>query len=117
MIAKSVTVSSKGQIALPVEIRKAAGIEKGDELIIIEDAGRLLVEPAKGLSKQVKEGFIDMLTLSEQALAKVWDNEEDEAWNAAGNARTPSVPVQRPLRKKVPSGTRRQQGRVQPTKR
>lgn len=32
----TVTVTDKGQIAIPIELRKAYGIEKGDKLIIIK---------------------------------------------------------------------------------
>ena len=34
-------VTSKGQVTIPVEIRKKLGIKKGDKVLFIEDAGRI----------------------------------------------------------------------------
>ena len=34
-------VTSKGQITIPVEIRKKLGIKNGDKVLFIEDAGRI----------------------------------------------------------------------------
>jgi len=82
MLVKTVKVSEKGQIAIPVDIRLAAGISQGDELLIMEDAGKLLLQRAEGLSSRVRDDFKDMLGQSESAMKKVWDNKEDDSWNA-----------------------------------
>ncbi|MGQ3685679.1 MAG: AbrB/MazE/SpoVT family DNA-binding domain-containing protein [Candidatus Loosdrechtia sp.] len=42
---KSVTVSSKGQIAIPKEIRDALSIKGGDRLIFNVENGKLVLEP------------------------------------------------------------------------
>ena len=34
-------VTSKGQVTIPVEIRKKLGIKNGDKVLCIEDAGRI----------------------------------------------------------------------------
>ena len=34
-------VTSKGQVTIPVEIRKKLGIKNGDKVLFIEDAGRI----------------------------------------------------------------------------
>lgn len=39
------SVSSKGQIVIPVEIRKSMGITIGTKFIIITDNGNLLLKP------------------------------------------------------------------------
>jgi len=110
MLIRTVRVSGKGQIAIPVDIRAAAGIAKGDELVIAHESGRLLLEKAEGLSRMVGDDFKDMLRFSESAMRKVWDNDEDEAWNAAAESgRGPRVPVQQPGRGQAKARARRQQ--------
>jgi len=47
MIIKTVKVSDKGQIAIPLDIRKINGINKGDNLIIIQEKGKILIEKGK----------------------------------------------------------------------
>ena len=36
-------VTSKGQVTIPVEIRKKLGIKNGDKVLFIEDAGRIYI--------------------------------------------------------------------------
>ncbi|MDP2909445.1 MAG: AbrB/MazE/SpoVT family DNA-binding domain-containing protein [Nanoarchaeota archaeon] len=81
MIVKTVKVSDKGQIAIPQEIRKEAGIKKGEELIIVQDNGTILLEKAQKVATKMKDDFKDLLKFSEQSLKKVWDNKEDNIWN------------------------------------
>lgn len=81
MIVKTVKVSDKGQIAIPQEIREEAGIKKGEELIIVQDNGTILLEKAQRVATKMKDDFKDLLKFSEQSLKKVWDNKEDDIWN------------------------------------
>ncbi len=81
MIVKTVKVSDKGQIAIPLEIREEAGIEKGDELVLVQEGKKILVEPAVKISKRVKDDFSDLLKLSEKSLKKLWDNKADKVWD------------------------------------
>ncbi len=81
MIIKTVKVSEKGQIAIPLEIREEAKISKGDELIIMQDGKRILIEPAKEVSKQMEDDFSDLLRISEKSLMKLWNNKKDEVWD------------------------------------
>ena len=78
---KIVKVSDKGQIAIPVDIREEAGIERGDELVILESSGRILLEKSEKVSAKVKDDFKDLLKISEISLRKLWDNKEDEIWD------------------------------------
>ncbi len=81
MIVKTVKVSDKGQIAIPQEIREEAGIKKGEELIIVQDNGTILLEKAQKVAAKMKDDFKDLLKFSEQSLKKVWVNKEDNIWN------------------------------------
>ena len=81
MIVKTVKVSEKGQIAIPIEIRESSGIHRGDELILVQEGNKILIEPAKKIQKHIEDDFSDLLRLSEKSLMTLWDNEEDEIWN------------------------------------
>ncbi len=75
---KTVTVSDKGQIIIPISIRKMLGIKKGDELVVIQADEKILLEKVQQAETKLKEDFKDILTFSEQALSEVWDNSDDE---------------------------------------
>lgn len=69
------TVGEKGQIVIPKKIRDDLKIEKGTQLLISEDKGKITIKPVK-----MSEAYLMML-LSESSLAKDWLNEdEDKAW-------------------------------------
>lgn len=76
METKIIKVTDKGQISIPVEIRKSIGINAGDDLIAVRSGDTLCLKKIK------KEDFRDLLKLSEISLKKMWDNKEDEIWNS-----------------------------------
>jgi AbrB family looped-hinge helix DNA binding protein len=78
---KTVKVSDKGQIAIPQPIRERLGINRGDDLILIQIDGKILMEKTQRAEERIKEDFKDMLKFSEHSLKKVWGNKEDEIWN------------------------------------
>jgi len=82
MEIKTVKVSNKGQISIPINIRELAGINKGDELLIVENNGKILLEKFDLLTNKFKDDFMDILKVSENSLAEVWDNDKDEIWNS-----------------------------------
>ena len=67
MQVKTVKVSEKGQIAIPLDIREAIGIKKGDELIIMQDGNKIFVEKATEVAETIKTRFEPLL----QALEKL----------------------------------------------
>ncbi len=81
MKLKTVKVSDKGQISIPSEIREEAGIERGDELVLIEDRGKILLEKVETASKEIKDDFKDLLKFSEHSLKKLWLNKENDIWD------------------------------------
>ena len=82
MLIKTIKVSDKGQIAIPQNIRKEAGIKTGDELIIAQTNGKILLEKSKKISTKIKDDFRDLVKFSEQSLRRIWDNKEDDIWNS-----------------------------------
>ena len=75
METKIIKVTDKGQISIPVEIRKSIGINIGDELIAIRKGKTLYLKKIK------KDDFSDLLKHSEKVANKLWNNKEDEIWN------------------------------------
>ena len=81
MKVKTIRVSDKGQISIPLDIREEIGIKKGDELVLIESNGKILLEKQENASNKLKSGFKDILKFSEDSLKSVWDNKKDDIWN------------------------------------
>ena len=51
-------ITTRGQITLPLEIRKKLKVGEGDKVVFYEDNGRIVVENAAKLaSAQVREDF------------------------------------------------------------
>lgn len=80
MEIKTVKVSEKGQIAIPVSIRNKIGIGEGDELLLFESDGKILLEKSSKFSKSIEDNFEDILKYNEDSLKEVWDNKEDDIW-------------------------------------
>lgn len=78
---RTVTVSGKGQISIPQEIRKQLAVEKGTKLVIVLKDKKLLIRKVSDISQSIEDGFDDVVQHSELSLKKIWDNEEDEVWN------------------------------------
>ena len=81
MILKIVSVSEKGQIAIPREIRALLGIKKGDRLVLTTKNKKLLIQKATNLTKQMEDDFDDLMDYSELSLKKLWLNKQDDVWN------------------------------------
>ncbi len=81
MLVKTIKVSDKGQIAIPLEIREEIGINKGDDLVLVQEGKKILLEPVDKVSKKIKEDFSDLIKLSEKSLMKIWNNKSDEVWD------------------------------------
>lgn len=80
-IVRTVTVSGKGQISIPQEIRKQLAVEKGSKLVVVLKDKKLLIYKASDILQSTEDGFDDVVRHSELSLKKIWDNEEDEVWN------------------------------------
>jgi AbrB family looped-hinge helix DNA binding protein len=70
-----VTLGAKGQIVIPMKMRRDFRMKKGMKLLLKEDKDKIILKPAK-----VDEKHLLML-LSESSLKKVWDNPQDERWD------------------------------------
>jgi AbrB family looped-hinge helix DNA binding protein len=55
MAPEYATVKAKGQVVIPVDIRRRFQIDKGTRVAFLEEAGRLIIQP-------VTDEFIDSMT-------------------------------------------------------
>jgi AbrB family looped-hinge helix DNA binding protein len=73
---KSATITSKGQVTIPKELREQAGFKTGSKVIFLAMEQGMQVIPLEKMSEGM-EAYL----LSSKSLAKIWDApEEDEAW-------------------------------------
>jgi len=73
---KTVTITEKGQIAIPKIIRMLEGFKEGSKISLIVFEDKIELRPIN----QISEGLSRAL-LSESSFAKDWNTpEEDEAW-------------------------------------
>ena len=73
---KTVTITEKGQIAIPKVIRMLEGFKEGSKISIIAYQDKIELRPMKKMSEEMFPALI-----SEEVLAETWNTlEEDEAW-------------------------------------
>lgn len=80
-LVRTVKVSAKGQIVLPAEIRAAHGVKQGDELVLVSDGERILIEPESRVAAALDEEFAYLAAAAQRSLAELWDNEADSIWD------------------------------------
>ena len=79
---KTVKITSKGQIAIPKEIREMEGFKEGTKIALLAFDDHVEIRPLNYIKKAdlAKEGALTYV-MSESSLAKDWlTKEEDEAW-------------------------------------
>ena len=75
---RTVTITSKGQIAIPKEMRDLEGFREGTKVAIIAFEDHVELRPLKQVNKKMFTALA-----SEKALAKDWLSKEDEeAWKS-----------------------------------
>lgn len=81
MSVEVITVSSKGQIALPAEMRKRMSINKGDKFAAYEDGNVIMLKPLK---LPTEDDFKAWLSEAQEWATSVdlTENDIDEAINS-----------------------------------
>lgn len=79
---RTVTVSEKGQVAIPVDIRRRLNIRKGQTLVLHVSEDKLLIAKSEEISKRMKHEFQHLLSLSERSARALWENEKDAVWDS-----------------------------------
>ena len=82
---QTISVSSKGQIVIPEEIRNEMKIKEGTKLVLVESGSRIILEKESDFLAAMKNPLTEIekeklgwMILAEKSLAKVWDNPKDE---------------------------------------
>lgn len=78
---KTIKISSKGQIAIPVDMQREIGLKQGDELLLIRKGDKIVLEKTESIAKKIEDEFKDVHNLSEQSLKKLWLNKKDKIWD------------------------------------
>ncbi len=66
---------------LPSDIQKENGIKKGDKILLIRKGEKIILEKLERVTREFKDEFTDVQSLSERSLRKLWLNKGDEIWN------------------------------------
>jgi len=79
-------ITTRGQITIPVEIRKKLGVKDGDKVIFIEENGRIIMENAAMIAlKNAQDAFAgeaerlglkteqDVVDLVKEVRREVWE--------------------------------------------
>jgi AbrB family looped-hinge helix DNA binding protein len=86
MIVELAKITTRGQITIPVEIRKKLGVKDGDKVIFLEENGRIIMENAAMVAlKNAQDAFAveaerlglkterDVVALVKEVRREVWD--------------------------------------------
>ncbi len=82
-MAPSSTISTKGQVTVPLEIRRRLGLKEGDRVEFVVDNGQTILRPARS-SENPFEKYIGKLPAFESTreinewVAEMRDEDEDE---------------------------------------
>ena len=80
---RTVTVSEKGQVAIPIDIRRRLNFRKGQTLVIQVAGDKLLIAKSEDVSRKMRDEFRHLLELSESSARGIWENEQDAIWDEA----------------------------------
>ena len=73
---RSITITPKGQIAIPKEVRKLSGFSEGKKVALLAFPDRIEIRPLAQLSERMFTALA-----SEKSLAKDWNSHaDDKAW-------------------------------------
>lgn len=82
MPRRTSTISSKGQVTVPLEIRKQLGLKAGDRVEFVLDNGRTTIGPARGPENPFLKYVGALAIFSEAHQINAWvralRDEEDE---------------------------------------
>ena len=70
---RTITITDKGQITIPIEMRKREGFEVGSKVAILAFEDHVELRPIKQISEKMATAIA-----SEKVLAKDWNSKDDE---------------------------------------
>jgi AbrB family looped-hinge helix DNA binding protein len=81
-MARSSTVSSKGQITVPIEVRHRLGLKQGDRVEFVFEDGRTVLRPSRPATNPFTAylGALPAFSSLEEINAWVRDLRDDDPW-------------------------------------
>ncbi|MGD0097539.1 MAG: AbrB/MazE/SpoVT family DNA-binding domain-containing protein [Terracidiphilus sp.] len=81
-MARSSTVSSKGQITVPIEVRHRLGLKQGDRVEFVFEDGRTVLRPSRPATNPFIAylGALPAFSSLEEINAWVRDLRDDDPW-------------------------------------
>jgi len=83
MQTKTVRLSAKGQLAIPVGMRRAMGLRTGSELLVLFDGEKLLLTRADKAASTLLREFEDLVHASAETAKALWGSPADDVWDDA----------------------------------
>jgi|WetSurMetagenome_2_1015567.scaffolds.fasta_scaffold407052_2 AbrB family looped-hinge helix DNA binding protein len=80
---RTITLSEKGQISIPISVRKDMKLKKGEKLLLLAEKGKITLTKVNEMLERIEQHaeVTETMLASQNALKKEWDNEYDERWN------------------------------------
>jgi AbrB family looped-hinge helix DNA binding protein len=75
-------LSSKGQIVIPKEVRKRHRLDRDTDLVLLESGDAIVLRKKADVEGILKDEFAPLLRASEEVLRDLWENPEDDVWDA-----------------------------------
>jgi AbrB family looped-hinge helix DNA binding protein len=72
------SLSTKGQIVIPEQVRKRFKLKAGNRLVLFERGNELVLRKEEDVEKELKSEHESWNALSLSGLKDIWDNPEDE---------------------------------------
>lgn len=80
---RTLTITAKGQIAIPKDVRNREGFREGDKVVLMAYEDHIEIRPVKNLERalDISKPGVQTAIMSEKSLAREWlTPKEDEAW-------------------------------------
>ncbi|MDR2590105.1 MAG: AbrB/MazE/SpoVT family DNA-binding domain-containing protein [Oscillospiraceae bacterium] len=79
-------ITSRGQVTIPLDIRRSLGVSEGDKIVFVEDGGRIFItNAAKVAFANLRSSFVgeaerlylknedDVVALVDEVREKIWE--------------------------------------------
>lgn len=73
MQAQAIRMQEKGQVTIPLEIRKKLGLKKGDLVTFVETDAGILIKPAEVIVSQALDELTQILQENDVSLQELMD--------------------------------------------
>ena len=81
---KTVVLGKRGQLVIPLELRRDLGLKDGEALVLFEKNGQLLVRKEKDVLRAIggDDVMFDAMLASVKTLNKIWEDEPEGLWES-----------------------------------